>query len=223
MAMHPLVATLRKMKIQRASLEAANNERAKIVASQQLVIQEGAVSTADPQALEEALSEKLPGYLTPGNIGPISDVLWPFWFSFSTAELPPNSNGTGTVTITQEAPFILMALTKSVFLRTTGPDQLTYINPDVPGAGGGTPGLAIAMRDAQSSRTFFQRPVKLDHIGLPRFPTVLPGPMLFLPNSTIQISYFNANATQTYLPFVTLFGYRLRFPGSEEVLSTIFG
>jgi hypothetical protein len=60
-------------------------------------------------------------------------------------------------------------------------------------------------------------------VGVPEFPSVLPTPILFLPNSTIEVTYQNDNATDTFVPFITLFGYRVRIEDAQNILSTVVG
>jgi hypothetical protein len=61
-------------------------------------------------------------------------------------------------------------------------------------------------------------------IGVPRNPTVLPVPILFLQNSNVEIIYTNnSENVRTYRPFVTMFGYRVRLQEYQQVLSTVSG
>ena len=116
-----------------------------------------------------------------------------------------------------------MSMTKVVHLRETAPDRITYLDPELPAGAGLAPGLFYSLRDAQSTRQFVQQPVALDHVGRPQFPTVLPTPQIFLPNSTIEIEWFNNHTANTYLPIMVFFGYRVRWDGSKDLLSTIYG
>ncbi len=179
----------------------------------------------NPQNVQDfkANMNKLPPQLQPKNIGQINQVVWPFWFTFTAPELAPNSSSQGFVTITQEAGFILMSMSKVVFRKTTGPTQYTYVDPENYTSTGDTDGLKYTIRDAQSTRVFHNIPMELDMIGHPQYPTVLPSPLYFLPNSTIEITYQNDNASDTYVPFVTLFGYRIRMDDANNILSTVVG
>jgi hypothetical protein len=63
----------------------------------------------------------------------------------------------------------------------------------------------------------------LDAYGLPEFPTVLNTPLMFLPNSTVEAQYSNTNNTNTYVPWITFFGYRVRIEDAHEILSLVTG
>lgn len=179
----------------------------------------------NPQSVQDYKSNlnALPPQLRPRNIGAINQVIWPFYFTFTAPELAPNSSSQGFTTITQEAGFILLSITKAVFKKTTGPTQYTYVDPQNYTGGGDTDGLKWTLRDAQSTRVFNNLPMELDSIGHPLYPTVLPSPLYFLPNSTIEITYQNDNPSDTYVPFVTMFGYRIRMDDANSILSTVVG
>lgn len=172
------------------------------------------------------LNKALPEKMVPGNIGDISAALWPFWFSFNSNELMPGNGMNTSVTITQEAAFILMAINKTVFLRTgaIAPFQYTAINAlDSSEAVSNAPDLMFTLRDAQSTRVFLGNPMSVDELGCAEFPTILPTPQLMLPNSTMECIYQNNHASNVYVPFVTLFGYRLRIENAAQILSMITG
>lgn len=176
-----------------------------------------------------ATKNALPSRMMPGNIGAINSVVWPFWFTFNSAPIAPANGVNTTVTITQEAAFIIMAITKVVFIRTgTGvildPYIYTAINAlDSSEAVANANDLTMTMRDAQSSRTFFGVPQAVDEIGPAEFPTVLPTPQFVLPNSTLECIYQNNHASRVYVPFISLFGYRVRVDNGQNILSTITG
>jgi hypothetical protein len=173
-------------------------------------------------SLKQSLDAALPATLRPGNVGSINRVIWPFFFTFSAPELSPNSSSQGFTTITQEAAFVWMSYTKAVYKKTVGP-VYTYVDPDDYSAAGQVDGLKFTLRDAQSTRVFHNTPLEIDSIGNPQFPSVLPTPILFLPNSTIEITYQNDNAADTYVPFITMFGYRVRIEDAQKILSTVVG
>lgn len=176
-----------------------------------------------------SLKNALPARMMAGNIGNINSVVWPFWFTFSSAALQPNNGVNVTFTVTQEAAFVMMALTKVVFIRTGAgvpldPFIYTAINALQPNeAQANANDLTMTMRDAQSSRTFFSLPQAVDEIGCAEFASVLPTPQLVLPNSTIECIYTNNHASRVYVPFVTAFGYRVRLADAANILSTITG
>ena len=179
---------------------------------------------SNPQSVnqhKENLMRSLPPQLRPGNIGQLNNVLWPFWFTFSIPELVAGSSSQAFMTISQEAPFILVSMTKAAFTKTTGPTVYSYVDPKNYSAGK-TDDLKFTMRDSQSSRIFHGLPMELDMIGDPSNPTVLPSPLYFLPSSTIELTYQNDNPTITYVPLMTFFGYRVRVDNAN-MLSTVMG
>lgn len=181
-------------------------------------LQQGSGSASQ---LTQNLDSVLPGGLLPGNVGAINRIIWPFWFTFSAPELIPNTTSQGFTTITQEAAFVWMAYTKSVFTVSGG--VYTYVDPEQAGANGSTDGLKFSVRDSQSTRVFHNSPLDMDMIGSPQYPSVLPTPMMFLPNSNIEITYTNENPSVTYVPFLTFFGYRVRVEDAQNLLSTVVG
>jgi hypothetical protein len=175
-----------------------------------------------PQNLAATLKDALPPQMLPGNIGDLNNVFWPFYFTFTAPELPPNSGSIGSFTVTQEASFILLNISQVVFKKVAGSyTAINALNSDE--ALNNANNLNIAFRDAQSSRTFMQLPMGISEIGCAEFPTILNQPQMFLPNSTIECIYQNSNATETFVPFVTMFGYRLRVDNSASILSLITG
>ena len=182
----------------------------------------GRFAKASPNGLNNTLKQALPPDMLPGNIGDINNVFWPFFFTFSAPELPPNSGSIASFTVTQEASFILTGMWKVVFKKVNG--IFTAIDPlQADEALANANGLAMTLRDAQSSRTFMQLPMGIDEIGCAEFPTDLKKPQMFLPNSTIECIYQNSNPTDTFVPFISMFGYRLRVENSASILSLITG
>lgn len=184
------------------------------------------VSQLSQRQQVSSLQNSLPEQMIPRNIGNINDVMWPFWFTFSTAILQPNNGFNSTFTVTQEAGFVMMAMTKVVY-KVTGraPNYIyTAINAlEASETLANANDLNMTMRDAQSSRIFFGVPQAVDEIGCAEFPTVLPTPQFVLPNSTIECIYQNNHASNVYLPLISAFGYRIRIPNGVNVLSTITG
>jgi hypothetical protein len=178
-----------------------------------------------PFELEKRLLNARLGNLMPGNVGDINKIVWPFWFTFNAPVLSPGTSSTATFTVSQEAAFIWMSFSKAVFLRTGTAPNWTYtaIDPNDESAAGDADGLNVIFRDSQSSRTFQRNPMPLDAYGLPEFPTVLNTPLMFLPNSTVEAQYSNTNNTNTYVPWITFFGYRVRIEDAHEILSLVTG
>jgi hypothetical protein len=182
---------------------------------------QGLQATSGARTMSENM-QQIEGRVKPGNIGAINRVIWPFWFTFTAPQLGPNVSSSGFTTITQEAGFVWMSYTKSVFKRTAGP-VYTYVDPDAVGLTGQSDGLKFSVRDSSSSRQFHNNPLELDMVGHPEYPSVLETPIMFLPNSTIEIAYTNQHASNTYVPFVTLFGYRIRVEDAENIMSLVSG
>lgn len=183
---------------------------------------------AQVQTIGEKLQERMDsaGYLKAGNVGDISKVIWPFFFTFTAPELAPNTGSNGSFTVTQEAAFIWVATSKVVFKKTPviAPPGFRYdaINSlDGSEDLNNAPGLFHTFRDAQSSRQFHGQPEPVDNIGCAEFPSALPTPQLFLPNSTIECIFQNSHATNIYVPWITMFGYRVRLDEAQNILSTI--
>jgi len=176
--------------------------------------------------LHNELNQALPDKLKPGNVGDINKIIWPFWFTFTAPVLPINTGSNGFVTITQEAAFIWMSTSKTVFKRTGAAPNYVYTaidgaNPDDDLSSANN--LTVSIRDAQSSRVFMGSPIEIDDIGPANEPSVLPTPQFIMPNATIECAFQNNHASNVYVPWITLFGYRIRIENAENLLSTIFG
>lgn len=160
----------------------------------------------------------------PLNVGDLNRTIWPFFFTFKTGELAPDRTLQTSFTVTQEAAFIWLSYTKAVFLKDPATGAMNFIDPQEPTkALGEANGLEIVFRDAQSTRVFNAKPMALDHVGWSRNPSVLSTPTMFLPNSTVEAIFSNKDASRTYVPFVTFFGYRVRIEDAQSILSTITG
>ncbi len=216
----------------------------RLEAEQNLMLQEKVVQQGENQILNNLssmegakglasdLKRSLPPGLVPGNVGDINQVIWPFWFTGSAPVLEPNTTGKSIISITQEAAFIVMSYTKSIFKKTdivpppAPPAQswyYEYIDPYQAGATGKIPNLNFSIVDAQSSRVFHNTGLDVNQAGNWFNPTKLINPTLFLPNSTIEINWTNSDASETYVPFITLLGYRMRISDAQDLLSTIVG
>lgn len=175
--------------------------------------------------LHGELSKGLPQKLMPGNVGDLSKVIWPFWFTFTAPVLTPASGANGFVTISQEASFIWMGMSKVVFLKTGAPPNYDYTaidGDDSDEDNANANDLTVSIRDSQSSRVFMGNPIGIDNIGTGKDPSILPTPQFILPSATMECAFQNNHATNVYVPWITLFGYRLRIENAQEVLSTIF-
>ena len=183
-------------------------------------LKERMLKDSDPMSLKQNLQTKLPNYLAPGNVGDINRVIWPFYFTTDKVIVPPESNVRSSFVVTQEASFVWMYYTKTVFTLDTDDNLESYLDPD--NVNNFASGLSFTIRDPQSQRQFFNRPIDLDHVGNPRWPSTLPAPQLVLPRSSLEIQFFNDNTDTTYIPRITFFGYRIRMENANELLSTVY-
>lgn len=182
----------------------------------------GNLGSADNKMV--ALNKDLPKQLKAGNLGEINRVIWPFFFTFSAPELNPSTGTNSYLTVTQEAAFIWMSMTKTVFKKVNAPvPHYEAIDAnDFNDNNSNANELTVSLRDAQSSRFFTDQPLPLDMIGSAKNPTVLPTPQLLLPNASMEAIFQNDHVSNVYVPFITLFGYRLRLD-NPNILSTIVG
>lgn len=166
--------------------------------------------------LEALLSNSLPSFLMPGNVGDLTRVRWNYWqtvnFDFGTNPIyGPNTRQTQSFQVTQEAGLLLMAI---------GRDSQSYTN-----AGDLAP-LQIDIKDRQSSRQFNDRPIPIQNIGKKFKPMILASPMLIMPNAFLDFtisSWVPADMQSTGLgkfSFVA-YGLRMRLDDPQAVLSTI--
>lgn len=166
----------------------------------------------------------LPFWMAPGNVGDINRVIWPFWFTTQMVQIGPNSQVPSGFSVTQEASFVALSYTKSVFVRTTVPAiNYQYLDPEAPAGAGQATGLSFTLTDNTSTRQFIDKSLDTDQVGAPRFPTALPAPLLILPRSNISVNYINSNTVNTFVCFFTFFGYRIRIEDAYEIRSLASG
>ena len=225
---HPLIGKLQQLRSQIGAMQAQNTQLENSVRQRSIASRQGLKDVRGPQDVRDNLQSVLPGYMMPGNIGDVNKVCWPFWFTNNTPELPAASGGAAsqgkaTVTITQEAAFIMTSFTKAVFIHDLIGGTFSYVDADQVGQIPLTPGLSMALIDSQSSRNFMIRPLNLDNVGCAKFPTELPTPLMFLPNSIIETQLFNSNPDVAYVPWITFFGVRCRIEDAQRILSLITG
>ena len=168
--------------------------------------------------LKQNLQGKLPPYLMPGNVGSYNKVSWPFWstvdFNLGTnPTLDTTTRLTSSFQVSQESALILMAITRKSF---------SY------GLAGERGPLQFDIRDRQSSRQFNDRPIPLQNIGKRGKPTILPTPLLVMPNAFIDVTLTTwATAAVATVGsgrhLLTFFGYRIRTEDAGKVLSSVFG
>lgn len=225
---NPVLRQLQALRSQVGNQQQMNQRLRQAVEQQEISRRQGLVDVNGPQDVFTNLKRALPDYLMPGNLGDVNKVCWPFWFTNQTPILPKASGGTQTqakasVTITQEAAFIVTAIMKSVFIYDSNAGTYTYVDAGQVGATPLTPGLSMNVIDAQSSRNFMSSPLQLDNIGYAAFPTELPTPLMFLPNSIIETQLFNSNASNNYVPWITFLGVRCRIEDAQQILSLVTG
>ena len=187
---------------------------------QNLMRQHGSRPIENARGLANHMRQ-LPAAMRPGNVGAINRVIWPFRFTGTAPELSPGGTSAQSfTTITQEAAFVMMAYTKAVYKRSgvAGSYVYTFVDSLDESAAGQVDGLSFTMKDSASTRTFHNKPMEIDHVGGGEFPSVLPTPIMFLPNSTIELTYQNNHATDTLVPFITFFGYRVRLDEAQSLL-----
>lgn len=202
-------------------LELEMNKEASLITNLQAKGQQ--VPTTGPMSLQSNLMS-VAKKLRPGNLGDINRVVWPFWFTTSKVTLVPNSVSQANVTVTQEAAFIWLGHTKAVFLEEPGnAGNYNYIDPEQPDASAKANNLTMVIRDSQSSRVFMNKSIDVNQVGTWKYPTILPTPQLILPNSNLEFQFSNSDQNNTYRPFVTIYGLRVRIQDAQDILSTISG
>ena len=184
----------------------------------------GMVENNSAKTLHYNMEQALDKPFMPGNVGDINRVIWPFWFTTNKVTLDPNTSQDSNFTVTQEAAFIVTAYTRAIFVQEQGqPGQFQYIDPDASGVAAKSNNLSFQIRDSQSNRTFMNKPVDVNSVGHWKRPTVLPTPMMFLPNSNIQVTWQNNDSAAVYVPWLTFLGVRLRIDHAKEILSLVQG
>jgi hypothetical protein len=216
---------LNNLRLQTEQIKSIVDSKAAALSVLESQLRQGQLPNNSAQQLDFNLSNSLSPLLNPGNIGDINNVIWPFYFTTDVPDgaIQPGETFNTGFSVTQEAAFIFMSYTKSVYiLEGEDPDQtVTYLNqvPGVPSA----PGLLFSLRDGSSSRQFYNTPINLDNFGNPRFPTKFPRPVMLLPNQSMQIQFTNAHSVNQYVPFITAFGYRIRIDRAQDLLSLVYG
>src|SRR5690606_6088756 len=120
-----------------------------------------------------------PAHLRPTNVGNLHGVQW--WYLQSIAidfgtnpTLTSTLESTASFQVTQEAAFIMMAISWAPRSSTTsgllGPYTIKRI------------------QDRQSSRQFNDSPIPVQMIGTRSMPSVLPTPMVVMPNAFIDVT-----------------------------------
>lgn len=175
------------------------------------------VGTSSIKKLKDQLNETLPSYMIPSNVGGIDSVQWPFLFSidFDLGTDPAfnfSLRQTRSFQVTQEAGFLIMSI--SHYALNSSENRYAPLELDI--------------IDRQSSRRFMNSAIPVQTLGYLGLATVLPTPMLVMPNAGLDLTLSSMiNTGVTYTGQIkhqfTFFGYRVRIDNAENVLSTIFG
>lgn len=216
---------LNQLRNQVNSIRKIVDSKAASIAAKESQIRQSQVPMNNARDLERNLQRNVGPMLAPGNVGDINKIIWPFYFTTDTPteSLAQNETFQTGFQVTQEASFILMAITKTVYFETN-PNEFVYADPnDSTVSANSCPGLQFTLRDGSSSRQFFNFPMEMSHYGNPRFPTKLPRPIMFLPNQNVQIAFTNLHESNLYLPRITCFGYRMRVDDAQKFLSLVYG
>lgn len=205
-------------------IQAIVNSKANQISIKESQLRQQQEPNDSAQQLDYNMANALGPLLTPGNIGDINSVIWPFYFTTDAPESPIAANETFQTgfSVTQEAAFIMMSFTKTVYLvEGDAPDESwTYLDP---AAQPSAPGLVFTLRDGSSSRQLFNTPINMDAYGNPRYPTKFPRPVMLLPNQVMQVAFTNSHPTNVYVPFISAFGYRIRIDQAQKLLSLVYG
>jgi hypothetical protein len=170
------------------------------------------------QSLHNHLKKLLPEHMVPGNVGGLNRVQWPFFhvFDFDFGDDPtlqkPNSEILASFQVTQEAALLLMALSWSPYSNTASGLKGPY---------------NVEIRDRQSSRQFNEAPIPLQMFGRRSQPTILPTPMLIMPNAFLDATMRVWNTTPLTTVGsgkhqISVFGYRIRPKDAGKIMSLLF-
>jgi hypothetical protein len=170
--------------------------------------------------LSSSLKKYLPTYLMPGNVGHLNQVTWPFWFNvtidFGTnPDMDEKLEKRAFFKITEESGLLLTSISRH---------SVSYTEA------GRTGPWSVIFRDRQSSRQFNDNPIPLQMLGTRGRPTVLPTPMLLMPNAILEVQMNtllsegerqigDGNGEHIF----TFFGYRIRIEDYQNVSSTVYG
>jgi len=150
----------------------------------------------------------------------INRIIWPFVFNTEAVEVAPNQTLSSFIGITQEAGFVVTRLVKTVFLKN-GVADYEYVDPRDDSQTGLADGLNFTLTDSQSTRTFHQNPMAVDNIGDYRWPYKMVSPQYISPNNNIEVKWFNNSSTKTYIPRLSMIGYRIRIEDAQKLLSLV--
>jgi len=221
-----LQAQVQQLQEQAQKLKDYVDQKQLILQAKENQLRKGLLSPDAVQNLDRKMKSDLPSWLSPGNVGDLNQVIWPFLFvTENLSPIAPEQTLRTQFSNTQEASFIVTHFTKAVYRYDAITGETKYINPDdttTPTAGSAKD-LQFSIRDGLSSREFFASAANLDEYGHPRWPTRLPAPQFIIPRGNYEITFNNNNAAEYFIPVITFFGYKMRVENAESLLSTISG
>lgn len=206
----------RKIVELREQLKELRRHEKNLDARRQILESQSQYGFTDVQKLRKELDNTLPDYMSPSNVGHLDDVAWFFYeqvnFDFgANPTLTAATRQTQSFQVTQEAGFLVMAVARTNSAYATSGELGPWL---------------VEFRDRQSSRQFNDRPVPIQMIGTKSCPTILPTPMLLLPNAFFDVTMSTFATAQVTVGSsrhqFSFFGYRIRVNDSAKVLSTIF-
>jgi hypothetical protein len=212
----------RRIQLEIAKADASLSARERALNEKASRLRQNQVKNMGSMDLETNLRNNLPKGLVPGNVGDINRVIWPFYFTTTPGTIGPNGALVTSISISQEAGFIMTHFSKVVYKEAPA-GTYTYVDPDTNTGAGEAPGLRMAFRNNQSQMTFVNVPMNVDHVGNPRWPTKMDSPLYLFPNSIFSVLFTNNDPAAIYVPSVAFFGYRLRSEESMRALSPVYG
>lgn len=201
-----MVSAYQALTVKNARLEAGVTARAQRVTEQENVIARDAMKA-----------------IFPGGAPDLEKIIAPYFYAFQAPELLPNTTQKSTVIISNEAPFLLMAMNKVVFRMTQAgpvainPDERDFTLPK------DAPGLSFTIEDEGSSKPFMKTPISANFFANPRDPFVFPVGHLYLAKSSVAITWSNEHPTETYIPFAMLIGAKLYIDNKGTLGSLVSG
>lgn len=201
-------------------------QKAELLQAREEQMRKGLLHPDRVQALERKVRGTLPSWLSPGNVGDLNQVIWPFMFvTENLSPIAPEQSLRTQFSNSQEASFVCTHFTKAVYRYDSVTGETVYVDPNdssTPGAGLAT-NLQFSIRDGISSREFFDSAANLDEYGNPLWPTRFPAPQFIIPRGTYEIIFNNNDPTLYYIPVITFFGYKMRVENADAMLSTVSG
>ena len=123
--------------------------------------------------------------------GQVSDVIEQldfYIYQLGAINLAPNATANATVNVQADADFIAQKFTVMADVAGAGQTLNTLVIPLV----------RVQLTDTGSGRNLFDQPIDLSSLGIALVPYNLPVERRFSANSTIQATFTNYDAAQTY-------------------------